>query len=65
MGFNTLTALFYFYFILQLHLEIRKFSFKNMRRRDRGAEERGEKQEKKEEIEQVRLDLFSCFFGLT
>ena len=65
MGFNDLTALVYFCFILQLHLEIRKFSFKNKRGRDRGAEERGGKQEKREEIEQVRLDVFSRLFGLT
>lgn len=47
MGFNNLTALFYFYIILQLHLEIRKFSFKNKRGKERGAEERGGKQEKR------------------
>lgn len=57
--------MFYFYFILQLHLEIRTFSFKNKRGRDRGAEQRGGKQEKRDEIEQVRLDVFSCLFGLT
>lgn len=40
MGFNNLIALVYFYFILQLHLEIRKFGFKKKRGRSRGAEGR-------------------------
>lgn len=46
MGFSTVTALFYFYFILQLHLEIRKFEFGNKRGRERETAERGGKKEK-------------------
>lgn len=63
MGFDNLTALVYFNFILQLHLEIRKFGFKKKRGRDRGAE--GREDRKREETEQVTLVTFSCFFELT
>lgn len=55
MGFSTVTALFYFYFILQLHLEIRKFEFGNKRE----EQQREEESKKKEGLEQVGLDMFN------